>query len=578
MDAYAATVLLLHSRSPTHRALVVAEIVATICQFLQEDDGESLAALARTCCALRTPALEVLWGRLKNLIPIFRLLPPDAWAFHVDEITSRRVYRLERDLVPEDFTTMAKYTPLVKTIGFNRRGDGWPSYEYDVLPAGPTQIMAQCFPQPILFPALRTLDWPRTFCTATAHHLQNPHDACEDFWACACLCIGPKLKNVVIDVSVHCRHVLEKDWNAQLMNFMTRVGTECPQLAEMDVDVTTEWGSSGILPFATEWLSSLVCRIPRLEVLRCGTVPLDGTALAHLGCSSTLKELCVLLTRDTVDSYTAISLDSGVRARFATLQKLDIRTKDLAVFNDLADGNVMFPQVEAFNIEFISCPSGSDVDAFFNVLHDHFSPSRLQRLTVNTDAWSDSWSSNTVLSRACALRPLHVRRLLAFHELRQVDFNARWSVNLNDGMAEAMSQAWPHVETLRLSPQRGHWEEDEVTSTLRSLHALATNCPRLVHLDIPFQADGANIYLLPPRTKQNHPLKRLGLQWVLIDEHVSEVAALLGEIVPNVWINASCLRDDEQESRWLAVKSERTPALTESTEDELDTPFNDWDW
>lgn len=92
MNASASTALLLNSRSPTHRALVVAEIVATICQFLQEDDGESLAALARTCRALRTPALEVLWGRLKNLIPIFRLLPPDAWAFHVDEITSRRVY------------------------------------------------------------------------------------------------------------------------------------------------------------------------------------------------------------------------------------------------------------------------------------------------------------------------------------------------------------------------------------------------------------------------------------------------------------------------------------------------------
>lgn len=47
-------------------------------------------------------------------------------------------------------------------------------------------------------------------------------------------------------------------------------------------------------------------------------------------------------------------------------------------------------------------------------------------------------------------------------------------------------------------------------------------------MESPFGADGAIIHLLPPRTPQKYPVERLDLQWVLTDEHVSEIAALLG--------------------------------------------------
>ncbi|EED85803.1 predicted protein [Postia placenta Mad-698-R] len=548
--------------SSTHRALVVAEIMGNICLFVREADVKWLAILARTCRALRAPAIEILWGRLKNLIPIFRLLPSDAWTFDVDTWTSSRIYRLERDLVAEDFTVIAKYAPLVKIIGFRRGGERCPRYESDFLPIGPTQIMTQCSPQPLLFPALHTLDWPHTLST----RLQGPHAGYKGFWACAGLYISPKLKKVVIDFSILSSHD-----DPKLSTFMTRIGAECPQITEVDIDVTT-WGNDRPLPSTIEWSSSLVCRLARLQVLRCGNIPLRGTALAHLGCLSTLKEVRVLLTRDTVDSWTSTSLKSRDQARFMTLRKLDIRTQDLTAFNDLANGKFMFPQVETFRIDCSSFPSASEVDAFFNALQDLFSPSRLQSLSMETRPWEDQWRNNTILSCGGTLRRDHLRKLLAFHKVQTIILQAQLEVDLDDDIAEEMSAAWPQIETLIIPPQCKLWSEGEIKATLRSLQSFATNCPRLIHLNIPFRADGANIHLLPPRTPRNHALERLDLKWVLIDEHVSEVATLLGKILPNLKIDTNISGDYEQYNRWLAVKNELKSTLEGPTEDEADTP------
>lgn len=78
--------------------------------------------------------------------------------------------------------------------------------------------MTRCSPQPLLFLALRTLDWLHTFII----HDSGPYIACEDFWTCACLYIGPQLKKVAIDLTIPCPHVSGEDWNAELIKFMAQ--------------------------------------------------------------------------------------------------------------------------------------------------------------------------------------------------------------------------------------------------------------------------------------------------------------------------------------------------------------------
>ncbi|KAF9804064.1 hypothetical protein IEO21_09472 [Rhodonia placenta] len=200
-------------------------------------------------------------------------------------------------------------------------------------------------------------------------------------------------------------------------------------------------------------------------------------------CSSAVEELCVLLIPDVVSSWSSISLGSRIQARFATLRKSEIRTQDLAVFNNLADCNVMFLLVETFSIYCTSFPSASEVDTSPHALQDRFSPSRLRCLFVETRSWNDQWR------RYCGgtLRHEHLCKLLAFCKLRKI-----------------------------------------------------------------FSLD---------------------LKWVLIDEHVSEVATLLGKILPNLMIETNISGDYEQSNRWLAVKNELKSTLKRPTEDEADIPF-----
>lgn len=216
----------------------------------------------------------------------------------------------------------------------------------------------------------------------------------------------------------------------------------------MDVDVIG-WETTGPLLSIAKRPSSLACQFARLEVLLCGNIPLRGNALAYFGCSSAVEELCVLLAPDVVSSWSSISLGSRIQARFATLRKSEIRTQDLAVFNDLADCNVMFLLVEIFSIYCASFPSASGVDTSLHALQDRFSPSRLRCLFMETKSYIDQWR------RCCGgtLWHEHLCKFLAFCKLRKMKLHAYMAVELNDDIAEEMSAAWPQIEKLCISPQ-----------------------------------------------------------------------------------------------------------------------------
>lgn len=70
-------------------------------------------------------------------------------------------------------------------------------------------------------------------------------------------------------------------------------------------------------------------------------------------------------------------------------------------------------------------------------------------------------------------------KLFACHRLRSITLHAHLAIDLGDDIAEAMSAAWPQVETLRLSPRRKLWEDDTIKATLRSPNSFTIRCPRL---------------------------------------------------------------------------------------------------
>ena len=72
-----------------HRCLLIPELSSQISEYctqlqdvssaIDRDDLRTLFALARTCRALLTPALDVMWYRQHTLVHLFKCLPGDLW-------------------------------------------------------------------------------------------------------------------------------------------------------------------------------------------------------------------------------------------------------------------------------------------------------------------------------------------------------------------------------------------------------------------------------------------------------------------------------------------------------------------
>ena len=67
------------SSTSMHRVFLVQELMLEILDELGCTWPENLARLARTCKYLHMPSVRVLWSRLRNISPLIRLLPSDAW-------------------------------------------------------------------------------------------------------------------------------------------------------------------------------------------------------------------------------------------------------------------------------------------------------------------------------------------------------------------------------------------------------------------------------------------------------------------------------------------------------------------
>ncbi|EIW81768.1 hypothetical protein CONPUDRAFT_143463 [Coniophora puteana RWD-64-598 SS2] len=115
-----------------HRALQVTELLQLIfsdfnkgcTQFNGGLQGNpTLAALARTCCAFKEPALDALWECIITLDPFLRCLPEDAWHFvdaGVPDYAPKRTPKVmatpSRHFTVADWEILRKYTYRVRKL------------------------------------------------------------------------------------------------------------------------------------------------------------------------------------------------------------------------------------------------------------------------------------------------------------------------------------------------------------------------------------------------------------------------------------------------------------------------------
>ncbi|KAF9800494.1 hypothetical protein IEO21_10358 [Rhodonia placenta] len=545
-----------------HQVVSVAEIFLAICQFVHDDDDyPSLAVLARSCRSFYPIAVEVLWRCLENIIPIFRLLPADAWRFKEPSLPPLSTQDVQRRLNASDFTAIMKYAPLVKQIGFrrdSRRYPQWLRYETDMIPSHALNALVKSLPAPTLFPSIHTLDWS----FRSLHICRQDYDdeRAETTWDNACLCIGPQLRKVVVDAMLYDGE--DEVSEQSLTNFLIRIGNNCPQLTEIDIKVSADL--SGLVFPVTEWVSSLEDRLAKLRSLCCNEIPLTESALCHLGGSTTLTELNFALTASAAEYWIGAALQSSIQANFSVLRRLHVFTEDSTALLRFME-HTWFPQAETISVYSRDSSDGSGVTTLFNFIQLRLSPLKVTDLDIELGVSSeeDSQDQEDIFARECIVHPHHLHTLLAFRQLRRLYLCGNWSVDYDDALMEQLAVAWPQIENLRLTSRSYPWGPDEVQTSWRSLQSFATHCPRLKKLEIPFIASGTTG---PPATT-NSPaqpqlpkIDRLDISWIIIDGPVSEAAAFLEEILPNLkMFDLSECKDAEQKRRWYNVRKQYYP-------------------
>jgi hypothetical protein len=157
------------------------------------------------------------------------------------------------------------------------------------------------------------------------------------------------------------------------------------------------------------------------------------------------------------------------------LQKLDIECESLSPLSAFFEMLSIAPKILSFWSN-----DGEDsarvLPASISRISNACAHGALEHLgVIVNDADTDSGSSIS----AAAFQPL-----FAFHNLRDLDFQSEYDVQLNDATLVQMAKAWPLLEQLRIHGQHSSWSTDWHHVTTNSLVSLLQYCPHLTSVVI----------------------------------------------------------------------------------------------
>ncbi|KAL1680796.1 hypothetical protein EV122DRAFT_276009 [Schizophyllum commune] len=156
---------------------------------------------------------------------------------------------------------------------------------------------------------------------------------------------------------------------------------------------------------------------------------------------------------------------------------------------------------------------------FFQTFGQSLNPALITSLRLI--ALSTRTSGTTIGSHAEVDHELtrdHIAPLMALRNLRELEISPRGWVNVDDAEVLAFAQAWPHMEELRFRQGLPRADtspaEDKIPTrtTIAALYALATHCPRLRVLELPFDAS-----TVPPS-----PITTPAIQHALRELHLGD--------------------------------------------------------
>lgn len=233
----------------------------------------------------------------------------------------------------------------------------------------------------------------------------------------------------------------------------------------------------GVLPFAKALpLSILLQGFHSLTTFMCVTIPISARAITTLGSLPKLHTCAIRIPKGKDVS----AIDQRGVQTFRQLKVLSLVGTAAAYV--LFSVWTHFPAVDEFEIDVNAAPSADDIPALLWTIPTHVSLQTLGRLVVFTNVAGKPAGRYAQLSEAerrAIVRPPHLNGLLAFRQLRYLNFSPRLVYELNDNLLQSMALAWPLLETCILGVGLGCPHSNAPGITLKGLTYLAAHCHRL---------------------------------------------------------------------------------------------------
>ncbi|RDB14582.1 hypothetical protein Hypma_016418 [Hypsizygus marmoreus] len=500
-----------------HHCLHIPEIFARICgqcdySLPWERHLHAVVALARTCRAFYEPAIAHLWYDIDSLIPLVKCMPADLWA-----ITTGfpRNLVFNRAVLPADWPRFVKHARHVRRLGYMF------SSPFDLSVSAYERLHLAATGH-VLLPHLKELYWN-----------QGRADGALPFIS---LFMAPTLKTF---------HISTYNNLPALTSLIANLSPRYPFLTDVNISVGSD-------PDTIAVVSAAVCGWHQLRRLSVGSLTED--ALRHV---AMLPELHHLSLQNQKDEFPGTWNCPTFPALINPIVDCDDFSFYIALLRSMATGanlNRVFLRTQ--NAQ----RPGFGWEALCHALRDTCLLSSPNNLTIWDGSEPGDGSEVEDLGKDLMIKADHLRPLLNFANITEVDLHSRYGFNIDDTLIRDLARAWPHLKMLTI--KGGPLQGRTPCMTIGSLRALAQHCKHLWLINVAFDARSVPI----PKGTQRVYSARLSTLDVIRSpiSNAAHVAAFLSDIFPRLSSVQNCerdMRDDDEppasdmDKKWTEVES-----------------------
>ncbi|KAJ7168981.1 hypothetical protein C8R46DRAFT_950452 [Mycena filopes] len=450
-------------------------------------DDAALAVAARTCKAFTEPALDVLWEHQSTVMNLLNCIPGEIWLRSENGQDRNYEVTLTRELLPEDWERPQLYARRVKTFTL---------HDWDNCPLEALEALQLCFPERIVFPNLRRLDWV-SMQLETLPYVR--------------MFLGPRLRLIKLSTCESIAH----------LSLLPILAAQCPLLAHVHVNVDEH------LFNLRHGISSLVTGLNDLRTLVAPNV--DRTALEHLAQLPNLDSLELVAQGAIPPSSAPRHDDPG----FTALEYVDISVTDHTAAREILALMSSTP-IKDLTITFPHLTPGRAIAECFALTAKHCSHSSLTTISMGVGiSFVRGDTPTTAQVAAHVVRGPQLLPLLVFRNLTRIELATAVGFALDDTLAAEMAEAWPSAREICLYASGFAHIASEVT--LAGLLPFAAHCPVLETLYLPLDASVVPKYPPPEGVERclHRRLTTLGVAGAPISRQL-DVAGFLSSVFPKL--------------------------------------------